>query len=103
MNGEIDNNDVDDNDINENVQAEQDEDTVVEEILDEDIEVDIDDDNIGDLSVEINVEELVAKIESTDGDDIDQKRDVRKKLDKIRDQKDDEVEGTYNFNLDDDI
>lgn len=103
MNGEFDKDDIDENSIVDNSELEQDEDTIVEETLNEDIELDLDDDNIGDLSVEINVEELVAKIESTDGDDGDENRNVRKKLDRIRDQKNDEVEGTYNFNLDDDV
>ncbi len=75
----------------------------VEDVADvEDVE-DVEGDNVGDISVEINVDELVAKIESTDSDDSAEKADIRKKLDKIREQQDENLDGTYNFNLDDDV
>lgn len=78
----------------------------VEDVADvgdvEDVE-DVEGDNVGDISVEINVEELVAKIESTDSDDSAEKAELRKKLDKIREQQDENLDGTYNFNLDDDL
>ncbi len=60
-------------------------------------------DNVGDMSVEINVEELVARIESDDTGETDKDRDLRKKLDDIKARKDDELDSTYNFNLDDDL
>jgi hypothetical protein len=60
-------------------------------------------DNIGDLSVEINVEELVAKLESAGDDDVEGKRAIRNRLEELREQKDPELDSTYNFNLDDDI
>lgn len=59
--------------------------------------------NVGDMSVEINVEELIAKVESADADVTDEERDIRKKLDEIKAQKDDQLDSTYNFNLDDDL
>jgi hypothetical protein len=78
----------------------------VEDVADvgdvEDVE-DVEGDNVGDISVEINVEELVAKIESTDSDDSAEKAEIRKKLDKIRERQDENLDGTYNFNLDDDV
>ena len=73
------------------------EDTVV---LSEDL---ADIDNVGDISVEINVEELVAKLEATDDDNTDRKREIRKRLDELRDEQDSELDGTYNFNLDDNL
>jgi hypothetical protein len=64
----------------------------------------VEDDNVGDISVEINVEELVAKIESSeDTEDSAEKAEVRKKLDKIRENQDEEQDGTYNYNLDEDL
>ena len=78
----------------------------VEDVADvgdvEDVE-DVEGDNVGDISVEINVDELVAKIESTGSDDSAENAEIRKKLDKIREQQDENLDGTYNFNLDDDV
>ncbi len=62
----------------------------------------VEDDNVGDISVEINVEELVAKIEASDTEDAE-KAKIRKQLDKFREQQDSELNTTYNFNLDDDL
>ena len=62
----------------------------------------VEDDNVGDISVEINVEELVAKIEASDTEDAEKAR-IRKQLDKLREQQDSELDSTYNFNLDDDL
>ena len=67
---------------------------------------DIDDDgNVGDISVEINVEELVAKIEAGDGDDADHKKEIHRRLEEIEDQRqvEQELDSTFNFNLDDDL
>ena len=63
------------------------------------------DDNVGDISVEINVEELVAKIEATGDDDSDHKRDIRKRLGELEEQRRDaeNLDSTYNFNLDDEL
>jgi hypothetical protein len=63
------------------------------------------DDNVGDISVEINVEELVAKLEATDDDDLAEKREIRHRLDELEDQRksSEDLDSTYNFNLDDDL
>jgi len=57
---------------------------------------------MNDDSVEINVEELVAKIESSEDDDSNEKRDVKRRLEKLQEEQD-ELESTYNFNLDEDL
>ena len=64
-----------------------------------------DDDNVGDISVEINVEELVAKIEADDGDDADHKKEIHRRLEEIEEQRraEAELDSTFNFNLDDDL
>ncbi len=62
----------------------------------------VEEDNVGDISVEINVEELVAKIEASDTEDAEKAR-IRNKLDKLREQQDKELDSTYNFDLDDDL
>ncbi len=62
-------------------------------------------DNVGDVSVEINVEELVAELESSNGDDAHKKEEIRKRLDEIQEQRltDQEMGDTYNIDLDEDI
>ncbi len=59
-------------------------------------------DNVGDVSVEINVEELVAELESSNGDDAHKKEEIRRRLDEIQDQRrvSEETGGTYNIDLD---
>lgn len=97
MNGEItDDNDVPEDDLVEDQAAS-------EEVLETDIITSLDDDNIGDLSVELNVEELVAKLEATDDTMVRQKQEIRRRLEEMRAQKEAELDSTYNINLDDDL
>ena len=82
----------------------------------EDAEVDIDEevteetvvltetgvtDNVGDVSVEINVEELVAEIEASQGDDAHMKMEIRKRLEEIQEQKAaaKELDNTFDIDL----
>ena len=82
----------------------------------EDAEVDIDEeiteetvvltetgvtDNVGDVSVEINVEELVAEIEASQGDDAHMKMEIRKRLEKVQEQKAaaKELDNTFDIDL----
>ena len=62
-------------------------------------------DNVGDISVEINVEELVKKLEAADDDDVGRKREIKNRLEELREQReaDAELDSTYNFNLDEDL
>ena len=65
-----------------------------------DILTGLNDDNIGDLSVELNVEELVAKLESADDSGVHRKSEIRRRLEEIREQRDQELDSTYNINID---
>ena len=96
MNGEVGNNEERD-DLEE-------EDVAV--VDDEDASVDIDDDDgASEMTGEINVDELVAKIDSKHGDEIERKRRIKKRLDELNEglHQDDEFGSTYNFNLDEDL
>jgi hypothetical protein len=95
MNGEI-GNGKPEVDLDDDLDSEED----VDDVSDSE---DLDDDNIGDLSVEINVEELVAKIES--GDASQHHKEVRRRLEEIEEQRrvERELDNTFNFNLDDDV
>lgn len=86
----------------------------VQEIEDDDLEADKDTestivmdttvdeaDTFGDISSELNVEELVAKMEASSDE---RKRAIRKRLDELRDEREAEksLDSTYNINLDED-
>ncbi|MDX1481328.1 MAG: hypothetical protein R3315_06625 [Woeseiaceae bacterium] len=88
------------NDLDDDIDDVEDDDDL-ELMGDEDDE---DTDNIGDLSVEINVDELVAKIEGRDSDEAKRRREIRRRLEEIREQREAEreLDNTFNFNLDDD-
>ena len=74
------------------------------EVVDEDVAVDFDE-TVGDLSAQIKVDELVAKIEKSSKDDVEHVREVRKRLEELREQREIEknVDSTFNFNLDDEF
>jgi hypothetical protein len=57
-------------------------------------------DNVGDVSVEINVEELIAKVEAEHDDDAARKHAVRKRLEEIAEEQG--FEETYAIEFDDD-
>ena len=98
MNGEIDNGEKQGT-VEADVEfGEQSEDTIVSEDI-------TDIDNVGDISVEINVEELVAKIEAGEGDEAEHQKEVRRRLDELEEERkaEAELDSTYNFNLDDDL
>jgi hypothetical protein len=85
--------DFDDDDIDE----EQDED------FESPSEDDDDTDNVGDVSVELNVEELIAEIEEAHDSDAARRREVRRRLEEIREQREalEDIEDTFTMYLDD--
>ncbi len=62
-----------------------------------------DGDDAIEMTGEVNVDALVAKIDSTPKDDADKQRQIRQRLDRLRDERDNELDSTYNFNLDDEL
>ena len=82
--------------------VELDEDLASEEIVDETVVLTETEftDNVGDVSVEINVEELVAKVEAEQDDDAKRKKEIRQKLEEIAEEKG--FEETYAIEYDDD-
>ena len=86
----------------DDVEDEASEDTIVS---DGDLDGDLDGDNIGDISVEINVEELVANIEASGSSDAARQREVRRRLDELEERRrtGDDLDSTYEFNLNDDL
>lgn len=56
-------------------------------------------DNVGDVSVEINVEELVAELEACEDKDAARKKEIRRRLEELVEDKD--FEDTYAIDFDD--
>jgi hypothetical protein len=86
-------------DIEDDLESEEDSD---EEVLSDEDDEDVE--NVGDISVEINVEELVAKLARTDSEDVVRRREIRRRLEELREQREAQrdLDSTFNFNLDDD-
>ncbi len=54
-------------------------------------------------TAEFKVDEIVAKIDKADPDEVAHKREVRKRLDEITEKRNEDLDSTFNFNLDDDL
>ena len=79
------------------------EDEAAEDVSDDEIDLTVDDDVVVDSTAEMNVDALVAKIDSEDPEEAAHHREVRQKLEVLDEDHDDEFGSTYNFNLDDDL
>ena len=78
-------------------------DDVEDELLDDDDDDDMPDiggDTIIDVSGEL--EALVEKLDKSDPDDVAHRREVRKRLEELAEQRNVDLDSTFNFNLDDD-
>lgn len=64
---------------------------------------DIGGDTMVDVTAELKVEKLVEKIDSVDPDEAAHEREVRRRLEELQEQKDKDLDSTFNFNLDDDL
>lgn len=62
----------------------------------------VDDGDIIDTTVEMKIEKLVAKLEDSDSEDVHRKAEIRRRLEQLREQRERELDSTYNINLDDD-
>jgi hypothetical protein len=60
---------------------------------------DDDDDIAVDISQELNVDELVAKLDASDEVDAERKRAVKRRLERLAEKRDMDLDSTYNFNL----
>jgi len=97
MNGEVGNE-------NKEVEVDEDEFDSFEEtiILSEDAD---DIDTVGDFTGEIDVEKLVAKVESGEVDAAEEEKEVHRRLLELEEKRltEKELDSTYNFNLDEDL
>ncbi len=90
------NGDIDDDDLDDDDELDDDEDLDDDDDLD-----DLDTDNVGDLSVELNVEELMAKLAASDSDDVHRRAEIRRRLEELRELREQELDSTFNFKFDD--
>ena len=74
---------------------------VADAVADGDIVVGFED-TVGDLEAELSVEKLEAKVESADADELAEKAKVRKRLEEIREQRESDLDSTYNIKFDKD-
>lgn len=65
--------------------------------------VDFGGDTMVDVTAELKVDELVAKLDSADPDEAAHEREVRKRLEELREKQDKDLDSTFNFNLDEDL
>ena len=90
---------------NENEDAtlddESSEDTLAETVVMSDDDDD-DDISIGDSTVEMDIERLVAKLEVVDSEDVHRRAEIRHKLEELRELREQELDSTFNIKLDDD-
>lgn len=113
MNGRSGDNDETDLDESEEEQElsedlSSDDDDIDDDDIDDD---DIDGDGDGDIgtdtlvgsTAEFKVDEIVAKIEKADPNEVAHRREVRKRLEEIAEKRSEELDSTFNFNLDDEI
>ena len=96
MNGENDDieDDLDDDSSEETLSA-----TV---ILADDDDDDDDDDDGGDTTIQMDIDRLVAKLDASDSEDVHRRAEIRRRLEDLREQRQQELDSTFNFNLDDD-
>lgn len=62
----------------------------------------VDEDAAGDSTIEMNIEKLVKKLDAGDSDDAHRKAEIRHKVEDLREQREQELDSTFNFNMDDD-
>ncbi len=90
-------------DDNETDFEESEEEEISEDLASDGEVADIGTETIVSTTAEFKVDEIVAKIDKADPDEVAHQREVRKRLEEIAEQRDEEADSTFNFNLDDEL
>jgi len=98
MNGK--NDDIDD-DINDDINDDSSDDTLTSTVILSDDDDD-DDDIGGDTTIQMDIDRLVAKLDASDSEDVHRRAEIRRRLEDLREQRQQELDNTFNFNFDDD-
>ena len=80
-------------------------DDAADETLAETVVLSDDDDDlaVGDSTVEMQIEKLVAKLDASDSEDVHHRAEIRHRLEELRELREQELDSTFNFNINDDI
>ena len=87
----------------DNTDKEPEDDIASDDATDENVVLDSAVEGFADTIIEANVDALVAEIDATDVDEAARKRAAHKRLEELREQQSKDLDGTFNFNLDDDL
>jgi len=89
----------DNEDIEDTVDDDSSDDTLTSTIVLSD-----DDDDIGgDTTIEMDIERLVGKLDAIDSEDVHRRAEIRRRLEELRELREQELDSTFNFNLEDDV
>jgi len=86
-------------DIDEELDDDSSDDTMTATVI---ITEDDVDDVGGDTTVEMDIERLVAKLDASDSEDVHRRAEIRRRLEELRELREQELDSTFNFNLDED-
>ena len=89
------------NEVSENKVVDSDIDEEVE--VDEDAVDDVGEDESIEMTGEIDVDALVAKLDAAPKDDVEHRKEIRQRLESLREEHEKDLDSTYNFNLDEDL
>jgi len=87
----------------DNTDKELEDDTASNDATDENVVLDAADEGFADTIVAANVDSLVAKMDETDVEEAARKRIARKRLEELREQQSEDLGGTFDFDIDDDL
>lgn len=93
---------IGDNGKNDETDLDETDDELDEEDVSEDEMPDIGGDTMIDVSGELQVEELVAILDKSDPDEAAHQREVRRRLEELEEQREKDLDSTFNIDLDED-
>jgi len=89
-------------DIDDDINDDSSDDTLTSTVILSDDNDDDDDDVGGDTTIQMDIDRLVAKLDASDSEDVHRRAEIRRRLEDLREQRQQELDSTFNFNLDDD-
>ncbi len=96
-----------DDDAEDDVEVEGDDDDDIDDddddIDDDDDEVDIGGDTVVGLTGEYDIDSLFKMLDSTDPSEVAHRREIRRRLEELAEQREVDLDSTFNFDLDEDL
>lgn len=96
---------VEGDDAEDDVEVEGDDDDDIDDddIDDDDDEVDIGGDTVVGLTGEYDIDSLFKMLDSTDPSEVAHRREIRRRLEELAEQREVDLDSTFNFDLDEDL